>query len=200
MSGNVNEWVSDWYGAYPPGGVTDPGGVSAASDRVCRGGNWGNPAAYARVAFRSGVLPDIFGQGLGLRLARVGELGPPELTAEEVFGLITENLEVGNAAAARVVARRFLDEKPSHDRAGEAYYRIAESYQNEGEFKQAAVAFQDVLDKAGTSTWAPWSLLRQGECFEGLGQASVAEMISCDVIKKYPGSKAAKEATLKCPY
>lgn len=124
---------------------------------------------------------------------------PAALTAEEVFGLIAENLEAGNAAAARAVAKRFIAENPAHDRAGEAYYRIAESYQNEGEFKQAAAAFQDVLDKAGTSTWAPWSLLRQGECFEGLGRASDARIFYCDVIKKYPRSKAAKEAKLKCP-
>ncbi len=124
---------------------------------------------------------------------------PAELTAEEVFGLIAENLEAGNAAAARAVAKGFIAENPAHDRAGEAYYRIAESYQNEGEFKQAAAAVQDVLDKAGTSTWAPWSLLRQGECFEGLGRPSDAKIFFCDVIKKYPRSKAAKEAKVKCP-
>lgn len=124
---------------------------------------------------------------------------PPAMTAEEVFGLISENLEGGNATAARTVAKRFLAENPGHDRAGEAYYRIAESFQNEGEYKQAAGAFQDVLDKAPTSTWASWSLLRQGECFEGLGRAADAKIFYCDVLKKYPKSKAAKEAKAKCP-
>lgn len=123
----------------------------------------------------------------------------PRLTAEEVFCLIGENLEAGNAAAARAVAKRFIAENPGNDRAGEAYYRIAESFQNEGEFKQAAGAFQDVLDKAPTSTWASWSLLRQGECFEGLGRAADAKIFYCDVLKKYPRSKAAKEAKAKCP-
>jgi tol-pal system protein YbgF len=96
------------------------------------------------------------------------------------------------------VARRFVAAYPKHDRLGEAYYRIAESFQNEQDFKQAAGAFQDVLDKAGTSTWAPWSLLRQGECFEGLGRPSDARIFYCDVLKKYPKSKAAKEAKAKC--
>jgi tol-pal system protein YbgF len=127
-----------------------------------------------------------------------GEAPAPPLTTEEFFGLITENLEGGNAAAARAVAKRFLAEHPKDDRAGEAYYRIAESFQNEGDYKLAAGAFQDVLDKAPTSTWAPWSLLRQGECFEGLGRAGDAKIFYCDVMKKYPKSKAAKDAKSKC--
>ncbi|GDX78471.1 hypothetical protein LBMAG42_02820 [Deltaproteobacteria bacterium] len=125
------------------------------------------------------------------------EAGGPT-TAEEYFGLIQQNLEAGNGAAARAVAKRFVDENPKNDRVGEAYYRIAESFQNEAQFKQAAAAFQDVLDKAPQSTWASWALLRQGECFEGLGRAKDAAIFYCDVLKKYPKSKAAKEAKAKC--
>ena len=72
MSGNVWEWVSDWYGAYPSGGVTDPGGVSAGSNRVSRGGSWSDTPAYAQVASRDWATPDNRRSGLGLRLARVG--------------------------------------------------------------------------------------------------------------------------------
>lgn len=125
------------------------------------------------------------------------EAGSPT-TAEEYFGLIQQNLEAGNGAAARAVAKRFVDENPKSDRVGEAYYRIAESFQNEVQFKQAAAAFQDVLDKAPQSTWASWALLRQGECFEGLGRPKDAAIFYCDVLKKYPKSKAAKEAKAKC--
>ena len=72
MSGNVQEWVSDWYGAYPSGGVTDPGGDSRGSFRVCRGGDWGNTPESLRVADRVWNSPDALSPGLGLRLARVG--------------------------------------------------------------------------------------------------------------------------------
>jgi formylglycine-generating enzyme required for sulfatase activity len=72
MSGNVREWVSDWNGAYPSGGVTDPGGVSAGSFRVIRGGSWSDSPAYARVAYRGRITPVIRWNILGLRLARVG--------------------------------------------------------------------------------------------------------------------------------
>lgn len=123
----------------------------------------------------------------------------PELTPEESFGLVTQHLEAGNAEAARAVARRFIETHPKDDRVPEALYRIAESYQNAGDYKAAAAAFQAVLDDAPTSTWAPWSLLRQGECFEGLGRAKDATVFYCDVVRKYPKSKAAKEAKSKCP-
>lgn len=119
-------------------------------------------------------------------------------TPEEYFGLITQHLESGNGVAARAVAERFIAENPRSDRIGEAKYRVGESYQNEGDFKGAATAFQGVIDSAPSSTWAPWALLRQGECFDGLGRAKDAKLFYCDVIAKYPKSKAAKEAKARC--
>lgn len=122
----------------------------------------------------------------------------PAQTPDEYFGLITQHLQEGSNEAARVVAERFIAENPKHDRVAEAWYRISESYQNGGDFKNAATSFQVVVEKYPTSTWAPWSMLRQGECFEGLGKADVAKTFYCDVIRVYPKSKAAKEAKPKC--
>jgi formylglycine-generating enzyme required for sulfatase activity len=72
MSGNVWEWVGDWYGDYPTGSVTDPTGAAAGSTRVARGGGWAFPARDARVASRAWFAPSNRLAALGFRLVRSG--------------------------------------------------------------------------------------------------------------------------------
>jgi formylglycine-generating enzyme required for sulfatase activity len=58
MSGNVDEWCSDWYhGAYPGGSVSDPRGPSSGSLRVVRGGDWSYSAWYCRSRIRASLDP-----------------------------------------------------------------------------------------------------------------------------------------------
>jgi formylglycine-generating enzyme required for sulfatase activity len=56
MSGNVFEWVNDWFGNYG-GGVQIPQGASLGSGRVIRGGGWLIDARPARVSARYGLDP-----------------------------------------------------------------------------------------------------------------------------------------------
>ena len=70
LSGNVWEWVQDWYGDYPSGAVIDPRGPSTGASRVFRGGGWYIPARYCRAAYRDGVTPGDRFSNLGFRLAR----------------------------------------------------------------------------------------------------------------------------------
>lgn len=70
MSGNVWEWCSDWYGSYSAGAVTDPQGLTWSSNRVMRGGGWGNSdVENCRCAFRNSNTPVNASTFLGLRLA-----------------------------------------------------------------------------------------------------------------------------------
>lgn len=119
---------------------------------------------------------------------------PLASTPDEYFVLITQNLQEGKSAAARAVAQRFVKENPKSDRAPEALYRMAESYQNERDFASGAQAFQAVIDAAPNSTWAPWSMLRQGECMHALDKQEAAKLFWQGTVDKYPKSKAAKEA------
>jgi formylglycine-generating enzyme required for sulfatase activity len=57
MSGNVWEWVWDWYGYYPEDHVQDPMGPAGGSYRVLRGGSWRDGADFDWVTLRLGYDP-----------------------------------------------------------------------------------------------------------------------------------------------
>ena len=69
MHGNALEWCSDWY-ADTPDGATDLHGPDHGTERVCRGGSWGNDAADCRSASRFAVRPDTRNDFTGFRVAR----------------------------------------------------------------------------------------------------------------------------------
>jgi formylglycine-generating enzyme required for sulfatase activity len=70
MHGNVWEWVSDWYGAYPASDVVDPTGTEDSSvKRVLRGGSWRSSAQDCRCANRSRFAPSYRFVNGGFRLA-----------------------------------------------------------------------------------------------------------------------------------
>ncbi len=69
VSGNVWEWVHDWYEAELVAAV-DPAGPPTGTHRSVRGGSWDSSPASVRVASRAGALPGLRYVSLGFRLAR----------------------------------------------------------------------------------------------------------------------------------
>ena len=69
MSGNVQEWCSDWKGNYDNSAQTNPKGPSSGNDHVHRGGSWNSEAKNCRPSFREASSPSNRNSAIGLRLA-----------------------------------------------------------------------------------------------------------------------------------
>ncbi|MFO1434075.1 MAG: SUMF1/EgtB/PvdO family nonheme iron enzyme [Candidatus Competibacteraceae bacterium] len=70
ISGNVWEWVRDWYAAYSSEPQHNPSGPESGVYRVYRGGDWLHDADNCRSAYRYRSDPAYRGDNLGFRLAR----------------------------------------------------------------------------------------------------------------------------------
>jgi formylglycine-generating enzyme required for sulfatase activity len=70
VTGNVCEWVHDWYADRYAGDPVDPWGPSNGSWRILRGGSFDSPPAGVRLAGRGPVIPDEPSDKHGLRVVR----------------------------------------------------------------------------------------------------------------------------------
>lgn len=72
MSGNVAEWVQDWYNPnyYREASLTDPQGPTTGAIKAMRGGSWLKPAVSLRTTDRDWGLMDSRPSGTGFRCAK----------------------------------------------------------------------------------------------------------------------------------
>lgn len=68
MTGNVSEFVKDWYTAYHDEPQTNPTGPSSGSYNISRGGGFGFDAKECRTSARVGAVPDMRMRAIGFRL------------------------------------------------------------------------------------------------------------------------------------
>jgi formylglycine-generating enzyme required for sulfatase activity len=75
MSGNVWEWVNDWYDEnyYKTSPKNNPRGPDRGSERVLHGGSWRGSPGTVRAAFRFRGNPASRDEGIGFRLGIPGQ-------------------------------------------------------------------------------------------------------------------------------
>lgn len=83
MSGNIFEWVFDWYGAYTNEAQVNPKGYSSGKHHVLRGGSWMHSSNGCRVSFRSRIETTHLNK-CGLRIAKGIALEDLPYTESEV--------------------------------------------------------------------------------------------------------------------
>jgi len=118
----------------------------------------------------------------------------PVLDPVKILEQAKAQLKEGNHMGAETLLGRFLETNPNHSRADEATYRRAEAAKVAEDYEKAVLRYQEVIDQFKGSAFAPWAMLRQGECFEAQNQSDNAKVFYGEVIRIYPKSRAAKSA------
>ena len=69
MSGNVWEWLSDWYSEsyYKVSPIEDPRGPHQGIEKVVRGGSWFTTSRVLRISDRFKVIPNSYSHDVGFR-------------------------------------------------------------------------------------------------------------------------------------
>ena len=87
MYGNTLEWTADWHTYYLYGPVIDPVGPASGTERVFRGGGYGNSDHYSRSSVRWGRDPQTTYAGLRVALKKTSRF----FTGEPITHTIQEN-------------------------------------------------------------------------------------------------------------
>ena len=92
MSGNVSEWVADWFGPYSTEALSNPTGPESGNEKVLKGCSWFFPPAYCRGAARPSVDPGARYDYLGFRCAGSPDgmaIAVPQGLPAAIDGIIT---------------------------------------------------------------------------------------------------------------
>ncbi|MCY4189296.1 MAG: tol-pal system protein YbgF [Bryobacterales bacterium] len=115
-------------------------------------------------------------------------------TSEAIFEGGMDDYMRGNIESARGQFMDYLALYPSHSKAGEAQYYLAETYYSAADYEEAARQFEQVFRRYPLSSLAPDALYKQGMAFLRLRNQDAAKEAFEGVIKRFPGKNVAQHA------
>ena len=154
IHGNVSEWCSDVYGAYPVTDQYNPIGASTGSDRIVRDGNWGSSAENCRSAFRKNAASYSYDDKRGFRVAfnQPDSLDQPAIDNRFVVGKPTTSLIMTRFDSIRVVpyyrSQVYYSIDVDSDRVADFQVSTREGYSSGGAYtrKSDITALADSTD------------------------------------------------------
>jgi tol-pal system protein YbgF len=164
-----------------PAGTTAEVPASAGSDVVA--GSEPAPPAKAPETRAPAPSPSRAGVAVSDGAAR-------EAAYQKAFTTLKE----GRYTEAVKEFKNFTVRYPSGDYADNAQYWLGEAYYVNRDFTAAREAFQKLIDKFPQSPKVPDAYLKLAYIEYDTGKTANAKQLLNDVIKRYPGSTAAKQA------
>jgi tol-pal system protein YbgF len=122
------------------------------------------------------------------------EAGAPATDPEELYRAGATKLQEKSATAARLAFEQFLTQYPSHERAADAQFGLAETYVLDEELEDAVTNFARVAQAYPTSERAPEALYRAGRISEDRNRRTDARTYYQRVVQRYADSASARLA------
>ncbi len=113
---------------------------------------------------------------------------------KDFFALAQAKQKSGDVAVARQLYLDFIKKFPRDDLAGEAHFQLGETYFVEDRCAEALPEYGQLVKAFPNSKSMPTALLHSADCFQRLKNLDAAQAALEQVIKRYPGTDAAKKA------
>ena len=121
----------------------------------------------------------------------------PTVSSAGANKYFTEGMRLYHAkkyADARHQMYQYLKQQPRGPKAAEARYYLADSFYQEGKYREAGVEFNKLRLQFPKSILTPAALLRQALCYKNQQQMGTYRSTLQKLVKAYPNSPEAKEA------
>ena len=115
-------------------------------------------------------------------------------TSEAIFEGGMDDYMRGNIDTARGQFMDYLALYPSHAKAGDAQYYLAETYYSAADYEEAARQFEQVFRRHPLNPLAPDALYKQGMAYLKMRDRDAAKKAFEDVIKRFPDKSVAQHA------